>query len=63
MKRTTRDFHRIVRHKYRGNALNDIASYLECREHIREGFMVAHFTKLKSYYRRAFLNAPFRKGF
>lgn len=52
-----------VHEKYRGYAVLDFNSYLECRQNIADGFHVEHFTRLKGYYRRAFLNQPFRKGF
>lgn len=49
--------------KYRGNSISDFDNYLLCRENIRRDFYPEHFLRLKKYYRRSFLNAPFRKGF
>lgn len=55
-----------IRHKtkikYRGIAIFDFESYLICRAQISRGFCPDHFLNLKKHYRRAFLNAPFRKG-
>jgi len=52
---------RPIHEKYRGLAITDMNSYLECRENIRRDFYPEHFLTLKRYYRRAFLNAPFRR--
>lgn len=48
--------------KYKGIAIADFNSYMDCRANIAAGFYVNHFTKLKAHYRRMFLNNPFRKG-
>ena len=51
-----------IRARYRGNAISDLESYLLCRARIDCGFYPEHHLNLKRYYRRVFLNAPFRKG-
>lgn len=51
-----------IQTKYRGYAVRDMASYLECRKRIAEGFLVKHHLGLKAHYRRTFLNNPFRKA-
>lgn len=52
----------LAKKKYFGHAIHDIACYLECRHHIAKGFYPEHYSKLKSYYRGAFIRNPFRRG-